>query len=120
MAETWPLSLQQKLEVAGFQKVYGDTRVSSEMDVGPEKVRSRYTDAIDGYTCQITLDFADVDTWETFYKTQLGNGTLPFDFNDPFAEAPATFRFDPKESPSLRPLGGRKFTLSMKWQKVFA
>lgn len=118
MAETWPVSLQQKLEVAGFAKNYGDTRVVSDTDVGISKVRSRYTDAIDGYNCQITLDFADVDTWETFYKITLSNGTRTFNFVDPFTETEAEFRFDPQNSPALRPLGGRKFTLTMSWQKV--
>ena len=102
--DAWPVSLQQKLETAGFQKSYGNTRVSSDMAVGPAKVRSRFTDAIDMYSCQITLDFSEVSTFETFYKTTLNNGTLPFTFTDPFTEVSETFRFSPNDSPSITPL----------------
>lgn len=118
MATTWPAQLQQKLNVAGFQKIYGDTRVYSEVDVGRPKIRSRYTVAVDEYSCQILLDFDEVSIWETFYKTQLGNGTLTFDYNDPFTQQPTEFQFSPTETPTLVPLGGRVFSLTMRWQKV--
>lgn len=118
MADSWPISLQQKLEVAGFEKRLGSTTTSTDMDVGPAKLRQRLTKGTDIYTCQITLDFDEVDTFETFYKTTLGGGSLPFLFDDPFTEEEATFRFQPGTTPSLRPLGGRKFTLSMSWEKL--
>lgn len=113
---SWPISLQQKLEVAGFQKNYGNTRVSTDMGVGPAKVRSRFTDAVDSYSCQITLDFSEVATFEQFYKTTLGNGSLPFTFIDPFTAVETSYRFSPSSDPVIRPLGGRKFTLNMVWE----
>lgn len=116
--DSWPISLQQKLEVAGFQYIPGNTRIASDMDVGPKKIRSRFTDAADMYKCQVTLDFSEVQTFKTFYKTTLNNGTLPFLFTDPFDEEEATFRFSPEQDPVIRPLGGRKFTLSMQWEKL--
>lgn len=116
--DTWPVGLQQKLETAGFQKTMGNTRIASDNDVGPRKVRSRFTDAVDNYTCQITLDFDDVATFETFYKTTLGNGSLPFLFTDSFTGLSTTFRFVPDQDPVIRPLGGRKFTLGMVWEKL--
>lgn len=115
----WPVALQQKLDVAGFQYSFGSTRVASEMDVGPKKVRSRFTDAVDKYECQIMLDFDEVETFKTFFKTTLNNGTLPFTFTDPFTELEANFRFAPDQDPIIRPLGGRMFTLSMSWEKLF-
>jgi hypothetical protein len=116
--DAWPISLQQKMDVSGFQKKYGSTRVSSTTSVGPAKVRSRYTDGIDVYETQTTLDFSDVATFETFYKTTIVNGTLPFTFTDPFTLTTQVFRFVPDSDPSIRPLGGRVFTLSMVWEKV--
>ena len=120
MASAWPLSLQQKLEVAGFTYTPGNTRVASENDIGPAKIRSRFTDGVDKYQCQITLDFDDMSTFKTFYKTTLGNGSLPFTFNDPFTQTSAIFRFTPSQDPSITPLGsgGRKFVLRMEWEKV--
>lgn len=116
--DNWPSQLQQKLEEAGFEKRFGSTVVASEMDVGPAKVRQRYTRSVDPYTCQITLDMDEVEIFETFYKTTLGGGTLPFLFDDPFTGDETAFRFVPGTEPSLRPLGGRKFTLSMSWEKM--
>lgn len=115
----WPISLQEKLDVSGFEYIQGNTRVATDMDVGPKKVRARFTDGIDRYQCQVTLDFTDVATFKTFYKTTLGNGTLPFNFDDPFTEQPAVFRFAPDQEPIIRPLGGRTFTLSMSWEKLY-
>lgn len=116
--DSWPISLQQKLEVAGFQKTLGNTRVSSDTSVGPAKVRSRFTEAIDIYQSQVTLDFSDVPVFETFYKTTISNGSLPFLFVDPLTETEQVFRFSPGQDPVIRPLGGRKFSLSMQWEKI--
>ncbi len=114
--DTWPVGLQQKLDADSFELKYGDPTVRTDMDVGPAKKRARYTDAIDVYTCGVLLDFAEEATLRTFFKTTLGNGVLPFLFDDPFTEVPSTFRF--LEPPSIRALGGRTFRVSMQWEKL--
>lgn len=114
--DTWPVSLQQKLNTSGFEYQVGDTLVRSEMDVGPAKVRSRFTDAVDVYSCSVLLTYAEVQTFNTFYKTTLGNGSLPFYFDDPFTATQATFRF--AGSPRIRPLGGLTYELNMTWEKL--
>ncbi len=116
--DNWPVSLQQKLEADGFNFRLGNTRVATEMDVGPAKVRSRFTDAVDVYDCQVTLDHDEIATFKTFYKTTLSNGSLPFLFNDPFTAVEEIFRFVPGQDPVIRPLGGRVYTLSMSWEKL--
>ena len=116
--DNWPVSLQQKLNVAGFQLRLGNTRIASDMDTGPAKVRSRFTDAVDGYECEVLLDYADIATFKTFYKTNLGNGTLPFLFTDPTSGIEEVFRFTPGQDPIIRPLGGRMFSLSMSWERM--
>lgn len=116
--DSWPVSLQQKFNVDSFQYKLGSTKVSSGMDVGPDKVRSRFTDAVDIYDCQIRLDFSEVSIFKTFYKTTLGNGTLPFLFVDPFTEISTAFRFVPDSDPVIVPLGGRVFSLNMSWEKL--
>lgn len=114
--DTWPLSLQQKLDAESFEKRLGNTLLRSDMDVGPAKVRSRFTDAVDGYTCSILLDFDQHSDFVTFYKTTLGNGSRQFLFNDPFTEEPTAFRF--AEPPVIRALGGRTFRVSMNWERM--
>lgn len=112
----WPVSLQQKLDSDSFELKLGSTTIRTEMDVGPAKVRSRYTDAVDDYTCSILLDYDEYQTFIDFYKTTLANGALTFTHLDPFTGLEATFRF--KEDPSIRALGGRTFRVSMFWEKM--
>lgn len=104
------------MNVSGFQKSLGKTTVSTDMDVGPAKIRSRFTKSVDTYTCEIFIDFDDIDTFETFYKTTLGNGSLPFTFDDPFTQSQESFRFIGQ--PVIDPLGGREFVIRMSWEKL--
>jgi hypothetical protein len=114
--EVWPSQLQQKLNVDSFTVVFGNTLVKSETDVGPAKVRSRYTDAVDLYSCTIDLDYDDYDVLYDFYKTTLNNGAKTFSFVNPFTLATDEFRFlDPID---IRPLGGRLFRVNMKWERM--
>lgn len=112
----WPVSLQQKLNVAGFEVTYGNTLVRTDMDVGPAKVRSRFTDAVDVYTCTIHLDIDEKETLDTFFKTTLGNGANQFLFDDPFSGDETAFRF--VGQPKIRPLGGRVFEVGMVWERM--
>lgn len=114
--DSWPISLQQKLNADSFQMKYGKTALRTDMEVGPAKVRSRFTDAVDLYTCSVLLDMTEKTTFDTFFKTTLNNGINSFLFNDPFTGSPATFRFS--DEPTLRPLGGLTFQLSMAWEKL--
>lgn len=114
--DSWPVLLQQKLNVAGFEYLPGNTAARTDMDIGPAKVRSRFTDAVDRYSCSILLEFDEVPTFKTFYKQTLVNGTLPFLFTDPFTETEEIFRF--AETPRIRPLGGITYELVMVWEKL--
>lgn len=114
--DTWPIALQQKLNADDFEVKLGNTVVRSDMDIGMPKVRSRYTDGIDTYSCSILLDFSLYDDLLAFFKTTLNNGSLPFLFTDPFSLTTQTFRF--VEPPDIKPLGGRLFRVSMQWEKL--
>lgn len=116
--DRWPSTLQQRLNVGAFNKNYGPANISTDMDVGPAKVRSRYTKRVDTYSAEIFIDFSLIDTWETFYGQTIVNGTLPFIATDPFTETDHAFRLQPGTPPQLAPLGGRVFRLSMVWEKV--
>ena len=114
--DAWPVSLQQRLNVDSFQYQIGKTALRTEMDIGPAKVRSRFTDAVDMYTCSVLLTFAEVATFKTFYKTTLNNGVNQFLFDDPFTEEETAFRF--AEDPVIRPLGGLTYQLQMVWERM--
>lgn len=114
----WPASLQQILNADSFQVSFGNTTIRSDMDVGPAKVRSRFTDAVDIYTCGVNITYDQYTTLSDFYKTILNNGALPFTFDDPFTGSPESFRF--VSPPTLAPLGqgGFAFRVSMSWEKM--
>lgn len=114
--DTWPIALQQKLNVSSFEVKLGSTTLRTDMDVGPAKVRSRFTDAVDTYQCSIYLDFDEYDDFLLFFKTTLNNGTNQFEFDDPFTQVATAFRF--ASPPTIRPLGGRFFEVGMIWEKL--
>lgn len=86
------------------------------MDVGPAKVRSRFTDAVDTYQATILLDFDEYETLKDFFKTTLNNGVLPFTFVDPMSEEEGSFRFI--SPPVISALGGRVFEVTLDWEKI--
>jgi len=111
---TWPSGLQQKLNVNDFALSGEDTTIRTNMQYGPAKVRSRYTDAIDNVSCSINIDITEYNTLESFYKTTLGNGVLPFDFLHPITQTVTAVRF--VGPPKYAPLGGRVFRVQMTWE----
>lgn len=112
--ETWPAQFQELLNQESFGITFGDTTVRSDMEVGLNKVRSRYTDGIDVVTCTITIDISLYETLTEFFKTTLGNGTRTFEFDHPMTGDPAEWRF--KSPPDIRPIGGRHFNVNMNWE----
>lgn len=114
--DVWPVSLQQKLNADDFGIKTGNTLVRTDMDVGPAKVRSRFTDGVDVYSASILLDFSEYSTLFNFHKTTLNNGALPFLFVDPMDDVQKAFRF--ADTPEYKPLGGRTFKVTMTWERL--
>jgi hypothetical protein len=112
----WPATLQQKLNVADFNFKIGSTSISSENDVGPAKKRRRSTKSIDLYSCSINLDFDEYQDFYDFFNVELNGGVEQFVFDNPFTEVPSYFRM--VGEPSIRPLGGRVFSVSMSWELI--
>lgn len=114
--ENWPSTLQQLLNADDFDVKFGSTTVRSSVDVGPAKVRSRFTNGVDTYSCSIFMDIDQYSTFENFYKTLLANGSQPFTFANPLTQTTDVFRF--ASDPEIKPLGGRIFRVSMAWEKL--
>ena len=110
----WPAGLQQKLNVAEFNFKIGNTVITSENDVGPSKKRRRSTKSVDLYACSINLDFSDYQTFYDFFNVELNGGASQFVFPHPFTGVDSYFRMFGE--PTLTPLGGRVFTVSMNWE----
>lgn len=116
MAQSWPLTLQQLLNESSFGIQKGETVIRSEMDVGPAKVRRRFTKSVDTFTGSIWVDATQYVTFENFYDTTLNGGTLPFTFPHPLTQVPVDFRF--KSPPKYTPVGSGTFEVTMEWEKL--
>lgn len=115
--DSWPAQLQQQLMAdSTFQVTLGSTTVRSEVDVGPAKIRSRFSKAVDQYQGCIWLDFANYTVLTDFYKTTLANGALPFLFTDPFSQTSQVFRF--VNPPVGKAVGGRLFEIDLSLEKM--
>lgn len=111
---TWPESLQQLLNEAGFAQSFGETVIRTDMDIGPAKTRRRFTRGIDTFTSTIDLERDLYQTFRDFYDTTLNGGTLYFEFEHPITGDLEEFRFT--APPTISPLGGRYFRINMSWE----
>lgn len=88
----WPASLPQSPLVEGFNDTPQDSVIRSNM-TGLTKQRNRYTavlhDVKEGYWMTPT----QFNTFETFYKTTLGNGAAAFTKTDPRTNVTRSYRF---------------------------
>jgi len=116
MAESFPNELQDLLNQAGFTQQFGKTTIRSTVDVGPAKIRSRFTKEIDRFSCSIDLEKDDYSILSTFYKTTLNNGVRTFNYNHPMTGVESEFRF--VEPPSITPIGGLWFKVGLSWEEM--
>lgn len=116
MAAVWPVSLQQKLNESGFGISHGDTTIRSDMDIGPAKVRRRFTRGIDNISGSIWLTTSEYTTFRYFYDTTLNGGVNRFEFNHPIDGTLKEYRFS--SPPKYTSIGGGKFSVSMQWEEM--
>lgn len=116
MSVTWPDELQQLLDQDSFSYSIGDTSIKSDMEIGPPKVRRRFTKSTDAITCQIRIDYSQFQYLYDFWDVTLNGGVTPFIFNNPFTQVAETFRMD--TPPSLKPMGGNCYQVAMQWIRL--
>lgn len=116
MAIAWPVSLQQKVNQDSFTLNMGDTTIRSDMDIGPAKIRRRFTKSVDTFSVTIDLLFSDYSVLYNFYDISLNGGVHPFELSHPITGVLTEFRFT--GPPSFRPMGGGYFKVSMTWEAL--
>lgn len=116
MAIEWPPQLQQLLSTDSFNYMFGETTIRSDMDVGPAKVRRRFTAGVDTLSCSIQMSYENFQILRDFFDVTLNGGVNQFEYTHPFTQELALFRM--VGPPSLRPLGngGVEYEVSMKWE----
>jgi hypothetical protein len=116
MAQSWPGTLQDKLSEANFSYTIEDTALRSDMDIGPQKVRRRFTKPINSLTGSIYLTSLEYTTFYNFYNTTLDGGTLPFEFNHPITNELKEWRF--KGPSRVSSIGGGNFIVDFTWEEL--
>lgn len=114
MAIQWPVELQDILDESGFGVQYGPTKIETEMDTGPKKVRRRFTQGIDSFSGQITVHRDDYLIFKNFYNITLNGGVSYFEYRHPIELTDREFRFSGE--PSVNYIGGNYFTISFNWE----
>lgn len=90
---TWPASLPQNILQRGFREKEQPQHARSQMDVGPAKMRRRYTAPIKIVNATILVDSTQKAALETFYSTTLGGGVLDFTWKDFITGSSQDYRF---------------------------
>lgn len=115
MATPWPAELQQLLLQDGFSYNIGDQKLTSSVDVGPNKIRRTSTRSIDSLAGAIFLTVEQYAIFRTFYDTTINGGITPFTATHPIKFIPADFRF--VGNPTINNVGGI-FSLRMTWEEL--
>lgn len=116
MAIPWPSQLQQLVNEQSFAYKFGETVIRSDVDVGPKKVRRRFTRPINTATVSIDMDVSQYNIFYNFFFTTINAGVTPFELAHPITGVLKQWRF--LEPPDIRPTGGVTFTANMQWEEM--
>jgi hypothetical protein len=116
MAVAWPGTLQQLLSEANFGLEIGETVLRSDMEVGPQKVRRRFTHPINKFSASIYLTTAQYSIFYEFFNTDLNGGALSFNFDHPITQVESEFRF--RSPPKISSIGGGQFMATFEWEEI--
>lgn len=125
MAEVkhWPASMRNRLSVSNFNQTTKPTIIRSNMSVGVDKIRNRYSSTIHHVSGSILLTRDQVIELDTFYISTLNGGVNRFWFPDQITETSSgdqilkEHRF--LEPPSYTAVGGDWFKANLKMERFY-
>lgn len=80
---TWPATLPSSPQINSLSGGPEDSVLRTKNDVGPMVMRNRFTGVCYRYQFSLLMTLAQVNILNAFFRDDLGNGALPFDFPDP-------------------------------------
>lgn len=81
----WPFALPPDVQIEGYTYQPGNDLAATEMDVGPPKVRRRSSAAPGPEQWTFTLTYAEKLIFEAFFRDDLAQGALTFEYGEPGA-----------------------------------
>lgn len=79
MPIVWPPTLPA-LPLIGWSETFAETRVRTETDSGPAKVRQRYTSGVRKLSLPFALTEAQMADLDDFFTTDTAGGSLRFEY----------------------------------------
>lgn len=102
---TWPGTLPVRPLEQGYEETMRESQVRSSIDGMPIVQRQRSP----GYSKPMSLTFEltsdQLDTFQTFYRSTLGFGSVSFDFTHPRTGASVSMRFIGGQPPKAAAIG---------------
>lgn len=89
----WPVTLPQNVDTDGYQEIIQDNRIRSDMDMGPPKMRPRFSAIVEQFTIVFVFNRTEMSAFEAFYKTTTSFGTEAFQWTHPRTGATVMMRF---------------------------
>ena len=88
----WPGSLPYK-QFLGIVVTEEPAFIETSMDSGPPKARAIYSRALQKVDAPIVLTGQQKQIYDAWRRDEIGNGALPFTWEDPTTDATVTFAF---------------------------
>lgn len=114
MPQAWPSTLPDCAESWEEQDVPVTVRTS--MDVGPPKVRRRYTRTMRNVRVGFTMTHEQANAMRDYFELDLQGGTIDHQFVHPFRDELQTFRF--VEPPTINSMGALACAVSCSWEQL--
>jgi hypothetical protein len=112
MPAVWPLSLPQRGLARGYTEIPDpNATIRSPVEVGPAKLRPRYSVTARLFTIPLVLDVTQLATLDAFWESTLAFGSLPFDWIHMRTLAAYTYQFRAYQEPQV--LSGRRFRVEL-------
>lgn len=80
---TWPAELPQKFLAEGYSRAAANNLLRSSADIGPGKTRRRSSAGPQPLSGNLSMKSAQLETFKAFFKNDLKDGALRFNWIDP-------------------------------------
>lgn len=89
----WPEYLPQHVDKDGYSESPPDSRIRTPMDMGPAKIRRRFSAQVRPVHIMMKMTESQLDEFDTFYVDTTESGALSFEFPSPRGSGTVTARF---------------------------
>lgn len=101
----WPVTLPEYVLESGYNEQFPKNTVETEMESGPMKTRRRFTKIFRRFQVSMIMTPEQAATFEEFYFSTCGSGTIAFDWLHPRTRDPMSMRFT-NPPPVYQPMNG--------------